>query len=48
MAELSPESAEAGIFSEPQGTPQREQQSKQQKPVALTGKLEVSLICPKF
>ena len=43
MAELSPESAEAGIFKENNHNFGREKQSWLQKPAALTGKLEVSL-----
>ena len=44
MAELSPESAEAGIFKENNHNFGREKQSWLQKPAALTGKLEVSQI----
>jgi len=43
MAELSPESAEAGIFKENNHNFGREKQSWLQKPAALTGKLEVTV-----
>ena len=42
MAELSPESAEAGIFKENSHNAGKGKQSWLQKPAALTGKLEVS------
>ena len=44
MAELSPKSAEAGIFKENNHSFGKEKQSWLQKPAALTGKLEVSQI----
>ena len=44
MAELSPESAEAGIFKENNHNFGRDKKSWLQKPAALTGKLEVSEI----
>ncbi len=44
MAEASPETAKAGIFKENNHGVTKDQQSRQQKPAALTGKLEVSIL----
>lgn len=44
MTEISPRAAEAGIFNDNNHSSQKEQQSRQQKPAALTGKLEITVL----
>eukprot|EP00794_Sanderia_malayensis_P015896 gene15896-17496_t len=43
MFELSPKGAKAGIYQENNHSSHKEEQSRQQKPAALTGKLEITV-----